>query len=95
MSVIYADDQRKPDVARQEVDALLKKAPRKLCRWNHRSNILAAVQKPVVRSKPDFRNAGWSGMAANGPIFHFLNNDQTQRQWETPAGRIHRQCLLR
>lgn len=83
VEVIYADDQRKPDVARQEVDALLKKHRVNFVAGITWSNILAAVQKPVVRSKTFLisTNAGWSGMAGKqcSPYFFSTswNNDQT------------------
>ena len=51
IEVIYGDDQRKPDAARQEVDAMLKKHRVDFVVGVTWSNILAAVQKPVVRSK--------------------------------------------
>lgn len=83
IEVIYGDDQRKPDVARQEVDAMLKKHRVDFVAGITWSNILAAVQKPVVRSKTFLitTNAGWSGMAGKqcSPYFFSTswNNDQT------------------
>ena len=83
VKVIYGDDQRKPDAARQEVDAMLKKDRVNFVVGITWSNILAAVQKPVVRSKTFLisTNAGWSGMAGKqcSPYFFSTswNNDQT------------------
>ncbi len=83
VEVIYGDDQRKPDAARQEVDAMLKKHRVDFVVGITWSNILAAVQKPVVRSKTFLisTNAGWSGMAGKqcSPYFFSTswNNDQT------------------
>ena len=83
VEVIYGDDQRKPDAARQEVDAMLKKDRVHFVTGITWSNILAAVQKPVVRSKTFLitTNAGWSGMAGKqcSPYFFSTswNNDQT------------------
>lgn len=83
VKVIYGDDQRKPDAARQEVDAMLKKHRVDFVVGITWSNILAAVQKPVVRSKTFLisTNAGWSGMAGKqcSPYFFSTswNNDQT------------------
>ena len=83
IEVIYGDDQRKPDAARQEVDAMLKKHRVDFVVGITWSNILAAVQKPVVRSKTFLisTNAGWSGMAGKqcSPYFFSTswNNDQT------------------
>ncbi|MEM7408292.1 MAG: ABC transporter substrate-binding protein [Pseudomonadota bacterium] len=83
VEMVYGDDQRKPDVARQEVDAMLKKHRVNFVTGITWSNILAAVQKPVVRSKTFLisTNAGWSGMAGKqcSPYFFSTswNNDQT------------------
>jgi len=83
VEVIYGDDQRKPDVGRQEVDAMLKKHKVNFVAGITWSNILAAVQKPVVRSKTFLisTNAGWSGMAGKHCSPYFFssswNNDQT------------------
>jgi branched-chain amino acid transport system substrate-binding protein len=83
VEVIYGDDQRKPDVGRQEVDAMLKKHKVNFVAGITWSNILAAVQKPVVRSETFLisTNAGWSGMAGKqcSPYFFSAswNNDQT------------------
>jgi len=83
VEVIYGDDQRKPDAARQEVDAMLKKDRVHFIAGITWSNILAAVQKPVLRSKTFLisTNAGWSGMAGKycSPYFFSTswNNDQT------------------
>ena len=64
VEVFYADDQRKPDVARQEVDAMLKKEKVNFVAGITWSNILAAVQKPVLRSETFLvvSNAGWSAI---------------------------------
>ena len=83
VEVIYGDDQRKPDVGRQEVDAMLKKHRVNFVAGITWSNILAAVQKPVVRSETFLisTNAGWSGMAGKHCSPYFFssswNNDQT------------------
>ena len=83
VEVIYGDDQRKPDVGRQAVDKMIKKDRVHFIAGITWSNILAAVQKPVVRSETFLisTNAGWSGMAGKhcSPYFFSTswNNDQT------------------
>ena len=83
VEVIYGDDQRKPDVGRQEVDSMIKKDKVNFVTGITWSNILAAVQKPVIRSETFLisANAGWSGMAGKhcSPFFFSTswNNDQT------------------
>lgn len=83
VKVIYGDTQRKPDVARQLVDKLLKKDRVHVVAGITWSNILAAVQKPVIRAKKLLitTNAGWSGMAGKNCSAYFFstswNNDQT------------------
>ena len=81
--VIYGDTQRKPDVARQLVDKMLKRDRVHFVVGVTLSNVLAAVQKPVVRSRTILvtTNAGWSGMAGKHCSAYFFstswNNDQT------------------
>ena len=83
VEVFYGDDQRKPDVGRQEADAMIKKHKVHFIAGITWSNILAAVQKPVTRSETFLisTNAGWSGMSGKhcSPYFFSTswNNDQT------------------
>lgn len=83
VKMIYGDDQRKPDVGRQQADKLLKKDKVHLVAGITWSNVLAAVQKRVIRSKKIIisTNAGWSAMAGKhcSPYFFTTswNNDQT------------------
>ena len=83
VKMIYADDQLKPDVGRQQADKLLKKDKVHIVAGIVWSNVLAAVQKRVIRSKKILisTNAGWSGMAGKhcSPYFFSTswNNDQT------------------
>ena len=83
VEMVYGDTQRKPDVARQLVDKLLKKDRVDIVAGITWSNILAAVQRPVLRAKKILisTNAGWSGMAGKNCSFYFFstswNNDQT------------------
>ena len=50
-NVYWADDQFKPDVARQEVDKFIKSEKVDVISGIIWSNILMAVQRPAVRSK--------------------------------------------
>ncbi|MGQ4809328.1 hypothetical protein NKDENANG_02744 [Candidatus Entotheonellaceae bacterium PAL068K] len=83
VEVIYGDDQAKPDVGRQLADEMVKKHKVHFITGITWSNVLAAVQKPVTRSKTFLvsTNAGWSGMAGKhcSPFFFSTswNNDQT------------------
>ena len=83
VKMIYGDDQRKPDVGRQQADKMLKKDKVHLVTGIIWSNILAAVQKRVIRSKKILisTNAGWSAMAGKNCSPYFFstswNNDQT------------------
>ncbi len=83
VKMIYGDDQRKPDVGRQQADKLLKKDKVHLVAGITWSNVLAAVQKRVIRSKKILisTNAGWSAMAGKNCSPYFFstswNNDQT------------------
>jgi branched-chain amino acid transport system substrate-binding protein len=82
VQVFYGDDQRKPDVGRQVADKMVKKDKVHFVTGIIWSNILAAVQKPVTRSKTFMisTNAGWSAMAGKqcNPYFFSTswNNDQ-------------------
>ena len=82
VEVIYGDTQRKPDVGRQLVDKMLKRDRVHFVVGITLSNVLAAVQKPVVRSRTILvsTNAGWSGMAGKHCSAYFFstswNNDQ-------------------
>ncbi len=82
VEVIYGDDQRKPDVGRQVADKMVKKDKVHFVTGIIWSNILAAVQRPVTRSKTFMisTNAGWSAMAGKqcNPYFFSTswNNDQ-------------------
>ena len=83
VKMVYGDDQRKPDVGRQQADKLLKKDKVHLVAGITWSNVLAAVQKRVIRSKKIIisTNAGWSAMAGKNCSPYFFttswNNDQT------------------
>ncbi len=83
VKMIYGDDQRKPDVGRQQADKLLKKDKAHIIAGITWSNILAAVQRRVIRSKKILisTNAGWSAMAGKNCSPYFFstswNNDQT------------------
>lgn len=83
VEVIYGDDQRKPDVGRQVASKMVKKDKVNFVLGITWSNILAAVQKMVTRSKTFMisTNAGWSGMAGKQCNQYFFstswNNDQT------------------
>ena len=81
--IIYGDDQRKPDVGKQVADKMVKRDKVHFVTGIIWSNILAAVQRGVVRSKTFLisTNAGWSGMAGKqcSPYFFSTSwqNDQT------------------
>ena len=83
VEMVYGDTQRKPDVARQLVDKLLKRDRVEIVAGVTWSNILAAVQRPVIRAKKILisTNAGWSGMAGKNCSAYFFssswNNDQS------------------
>lgn len=83
VEVIYGDDQGKPDIGRQQAEEMLKKHKVHFITGIVWSNVLAAVQKPVLRSKTFLisANAGWSAMAGKNcnPFFFTTswNNDQT------------------
>ena len=83
VKIIYGDSQRKPDVARQLVDKMIKRDRVHFVVGTTWSNILAAIQRPVIRSKTILisTNAGWSGMAGKNCSAYFFstswNNDQT------------------
>ena len=83
VKMIYGDDQRKPDVGRQQADKLLKKDKAHVIAGITWSNVLAAVQRRVVRAKKILisTNAGWSAMAGKNCSPYFFstswNNDQT------------------
>jgi len=82
VDMVYGDSQVKPDVARQVVDKFLKKDRVEIVAGITWSNVLAAVQRPVTRSKKILisTNAGWSGMAGKQCSAYFFstswNNDQ-------------------
>jgi len=82
VEVIYGDDQRKPDVGRQVAAKMLKKDKVHIVAGIIWSNILAAVQKMVVRDKTIMitTNAGWAKMAGKNCSPYFFstswNNDQ-------------------
>lgn len=81
--VTYEDDQRKPDVGRQGAQKLLQKDKVHVVAGITWSNVLAAVQRPVIRAKKILisTNAGWSAMAGKNCSAYFFstswNNDQT------------------
>lgn len=82
VEVIYGDDQRKPDVGRQVAAKMIKKDKVHVVSGIIWSNILAAVQKMVVRDKTIMitTNAGWAKMAGKNCSPYFFstswNNDQ-------------------
>ena len=82
VKMIYSDDQRKPDVGLQQADKLLKKDKAHVIAGIIWSNVLAAVQRRVVRAKKILisTNAGWSAMAGKNCSPYFFstswNNDQ-------------------
>lgn len=82
VEVIYGDDQRKPDVGRQVAAKMIKKDKVHIVSGIIWSNILAAVQKMVVRDKTIMitTNAGWAKMAGKNCSPYFFstswNNDQ-------------------
>lgn len=81
VEVVYGDDQGKPDAGRQAADKMLKKDKVHVVAGITWSNILAAVWKPVTRSKVFMisTNAGWSAMAGKNCNQYFFstswNND--------------------
>ena len=83
VKMIYGDDQRKPDVGRQQADKMLKKDKAHIIAGITWSNVLAAVQRRVIRAKKILisTNAGWSAMAGKNCSPYFFstswNNDQT------------------
>ncbi len=83
VEVIYGDDQAKSDVGRQQAEEMVKRHKVHFVAGITWSNVLAAIQKPVTRSKTFLvsTNAGWSGMAGKhcSPFFFSTswNNDQT------------------
>ena len=83
VEVIYGDDQRKPDVGRQVAAKMLQKDKVDVVSGIIWSNIVAAMQKMVVRDKTFMitTNAGWSHMAGKGCNPYFFstswNNDQS------------------
>ena len=87
VKMIYGDDQRKPDVGRQQADKMLKKDKVHVVAGITWSNVLAAVQKRVVRAKKILisTNAGWSAMAGKNCSPYFFstswNNDRRPRRW--------------
>ena len=83
VKMIYGDDQAKPDVGRQQADKMLKKDKAHVVSGIIWSNVLAAVQRRVIKAKKLMisTNAGWSAMAGKkcSPYFFSTswNNDQT------------------
>ena len=81
--IIYGDDQRKPDVARQLVEKMIKKDKVHFIAGITWSNLLMAIQRPVTRAKVFLisTNAGASPMAGElcSPFFFSTswNNDQS------------------
>ena len=81
-TVVYGDDQRKPDVGKQVVNKMIKQDRVQFVTGIIWSNILAAVYKSTVRQDVFLisSNAGWSGAAGKGCSENFFNvafqNDQ-------------------
>ena len=76
--IIYGDDQRKPDVGRQVVEKFIKKDKVQFIAGPIWSNILMAIQRPVLRSKVFLisTNAGASPMAGK-----LCNKDYFTTSW--------------
>ena len=76
--IIYGDDQRKPDVGRQVVDKFVKKDRVQFIAGPIWSNILMAIQRPVLRAKVFLisTNAGASPMAGK-----LCNKDYFTTSW--------------
>ncbi len=76
--IIYGDDQRKPDVGRQVADKMVKKDRVQFIAGPIWSNILMAIQRPVLRAKVFLisTNAGASPMAGR-----LCNKDYFTTSW--------------
>ena len=83
VEMIYADDQRKPDVGKQLAKKLILQDKVDFVTGITWSNVLAAVQGEIRTSKAFgiITNAGWSGMAGKNCADNIFttswNNDQT------------------
>ncbi len=83
VEMTYGDTQRKVDVALRVARKMLRSTKVHIVAGVMWSNILAAVQRPVVRAKRIMMstNAGWSGMAGKSCSKYFIttswNNDMT------------------
>ncbi len=83
VKMFYGDTQRKVDVGLRVTRKMLRSDKVHIVAGVTFSNILAAVQRPVVRSKRIMMstNAGWSGMAGKACSKYFIttswNNDMT------------------
>ena len=88
--IIYGDDQGKPDVGRQVADKMVKKDRVHFVVGITWSNILAAVQKPVMRSKTFLisTNAGWSGMAGKNCNKYFFSTSWQNDQMPEAMGKL-------
>ena len=92
VEVIYGDTQRKPDVARLLAEKFLKKDRVDFIAGIMFSNVLAAVQKLVTRSKTILisTNAGWSGMAGKKCSPYFFSTSWQNDQPSPGQRLIHR-----
>ena len=74
--ILVGDDQRKPDVGLRSVRKWLKSERVHMVAGVIWSNILAAVQRPVIRAKRIMMstNAGWSGMAGKNCSPYFISS---------------------
>ncbi len=90
VEVIYGDTQRKPDVARQLVERLMKRDRVHVIAGVMFSNVLAAVQRPVVRNKTILvsNNAGWSGMAGKHCSRYFFSTSWQNDQMPEAMGEL-------
>lgn len=83
MKLFTGDDQRKVDVGLRAADKMLKSDKAHIVAGIIWSNILAAVQRRVIKARRIMisTNAGWSGMAGKSCSPYFIstswNNDQT------------------
>ena len=95
--VIYGDTQRKPDVARQLVDKLIKRDRVEIVAGITWSNILAAVRKPVIRAKKLLitTNAGWAGMAGKKCSAYFFSTSWNNDQAPEAMGHLMNQLKLK
>lgn len=90
VEIVYGDDQQKPDVGLQEARKFLQKDRVDFVVGVIWSNVLAAVQRPILRSKTIFitTNAGWSQMAGKGCNPYFFSTSWNNDQMPEAAGKL-------